>query len=46
VLNAGEMSIHHNDLLHGSRPNASDRPRLGFVVRFLKRGAPWSGPLV
>jgi ectoine hydroxylase-related dioxygenase (phytanoyl-CoA dioxygenase family) len=46
VLKAGEMSLHHNDLLHGSRPNASDRPRLGFVVRFLKRGVPWSGPLV
>lgn len=46
VLRAGEMSLHHNDLLHGSRPNGSDRPRLGFVVRFLRRGVPWSGPLV
>ena len=46
VLDAGEMSLHHNDLLHGSRPNGSDRPRLGFVVRFLKRGIPWNGPLV
>jgi hypothetical protein len=34
VLRAGEMSLHHNDLLHGSRPNDSDRPRAGFVVRF------------
>lgn len=46
VLRAGEMSLHHNDLLHGSRPNGSDRPRLGFVVRFLRRGVPWSGELV
>jgi len=37
VLRAGEMSIHHNDLLHGSRPNDSDRPRAGFVVRFIRR---------
>jgi glycosyltransferase involved in cell wall biosynthesis len=34
VLRAGEMSLHHNDLLHGSRPNDSGRPRAGFVVRF------------
>jgi ectoine hydroxylase-related dioxygenase (phytanoyl-CoA dioxygenase family) len=38
VLRAGEMSIHHNDLLHGSRANDSDRARAGFVVRFVRRG--------
>ena len=37
VLRAGEMSLHHNDLLHGSRPNESERARAGFVVRFLRR---------
>jgi hypothetical protein len=37
VLRAGEMSLHHNDLLHGSRPNLSGRPRAGFVVRFKVR---------
>ena len=46
ALRAGEMSLHHNDLLHGSQPNLSAKPRLGFVVRFLRRGVPWSGPLV
>jgi glycosyltransferase involved in cell wall biosynthesis len=34
VLRAGEMSLHHNDLLHGSRPNESEGARAGFVVRF------------
>lgn len=34
-LRAGEMSLHHAALIHGSRPNRSDTHRLGFVVRFV-----------
>jgi ectoine hydroxylase-related dioxygenase (phytanoyl-CoA dioxygenase family) len=47
VLRAGEMSLHHNDLLHASGPNASAGVRLGLVVRFMRLGLPWSeGPLI
>lgn len=47
VLRAGEMSLHHNDIIHGSRPNTTDQPRIGFIIRFMKRGLPWSEfPLV
>lgn len=35
VLRAGEMSIHQNSILHGSRPNGSDEKRIGFIVRFV-----------
>ena len=35
VLRAGEMSLHHTAIIHGSRPNCSDRMRLGFIVRFV-----------
>jgi hypothetical protein len=35
VLRAGEMSLHHAAIIHGSRPNRSDTQRLGFVVRFV-----------
>jgi len=34
-LRAGEMSLHHIQLLHGSRPNTSGRPRIGLAVRYL-----------
>ena len=27
VLKAGEMSLHHVNIIHGSKPNLSDRPR-------------------
>jgi ectoine hydroxylase-related dioxygenase (phytanoyl-CoA dioxygenase family) len=33
-LKAGEMSLHDDGLLHGSLPNASDRMRVGFTMRF------------
>jgi hypothetical protein len=29
------MSLHHSTLLHGSNPNTSDEPRIGFIVRFV-----------
>jgi non-haem Fe2+, alpha-ketoglutarate-dependent halogenase len=35
VLRAGEMSLHHHAIIHGSRPNRSDTKRLGFIVRFV-----------
>lgn len=35
VLRAGEMSLHHTALIHGSRPNRSDTKRLGFIARFV-----------
>jgi hypothetical protein len=33
-LRAGEMSLHHDLIVHGSRPNRGDGKRIGFVVRY------------
>jgi non-heme Fe2+,alpha-ketoglutarate-dependent halogenase len=33
-LAAGEMSLHHVRLIHGSDPNPSDDRRIGFAIRF------------
>ena len=35
VLQAGEVSIHHIRLLHGSKPNVSDTRRIGFAIRYI-----------
>lgn len=35
VLQPGEMSLHHVQLVHGSQPNQASWPRLGFVVRYI-----------
>jgi ectoine hydroxylase-related dioxygenase (phytanoyl-CoA dioxygenase family) len=35
VLQPGEMSLHHSTIVHGSNPNVSGEPRLGFIVRFV-----------
>lgn len=35
VLKPGEMSLHHTNIVHGSNPNTSDGPRIGFIVRFV-----------
>lgn len=35
ILKAGEMSIHHGLLIHGSRPNLSDRRRCGLTMRYV-----------
>jgi non-heme Fe2+,alpha-ketoglutarate-dependent halogenase len=35
ILQPGEMSLHHSTLIHGSNPNTSDEPRIGFIVRFV-----------
>ena len=34
-LKAGEMSFHHANIVHGSQPNTSTGPRIGFAVRFV-----------
>jgi len=34
-LQAGEMSLHHNNLIHGSKPNQSGLKRIGFIIRFV-----------
>ncbi len=35
VLAPGQMSLHHQTLVHGSRPNASGRRRNGFAIRYI-----------
>ncbi len=34
-LAPGEMSLHHVRIVHGSNPNPTDVPRIGFVVRYV-----------
>ena len=34
-LEPGEMSLHHVRIVHGSNPNPTDLPRIGFVVRYI-----------
>lgn len=34
-LKAGEMSLHHVRLIHGSDPNPSDDRRIGFAIRYI-----------
>ena len=35
TLQAGEMSLHHVRLIHGSEPNQSNHRRIGFAIRYL-----------
>jgi non-heme Fe2+,alpha-ketoglutarate-dependent halogenase len=35
VLQPGEMSLHHVNLIHGSRPNTSNQERIGFAVSYI-----------
>jgi len=35
VLRPGEMSLHHTNIVHSSKPNGSAGPRIGFIVRFV-----------
>ena len=35
VLKAGEMSFHHANALHSSKPNRSAEKRIGFAIRYL-----------
>jgi ectoine hydroxylase-related dioxygenase (phytanoyl-CoA dioxygenase family) len=34
VLRAGEMSLHHAGIIHGSDPNRSTAKRIGFIARY------------
>lgn len=34
-LEPGQMSLHHVQIVHGSSPNVSAVPRIGFVVRYI-----------
>jgi non-haem Fe2+, alpha-ketoglutarate-dependent halogenase len=35
TLKAGEMSLHHIGIAHGSKANTSDEPRIGIAVRYI-----------
>lgn len=35
VLRPGQMSLHQSTIVHGSNPNTSDEPRIGFIVRYV-----------
>lgn len=35
TLEPGEMSLHHVGIVHGSDPNTSDVPRIGFAIRYI-----------
>lgn len=35
VLRPGQLSLHESTIVHGSNPNTSDEPRIGFIVRFV-----------
>ena len=35
VLRPGQMSLHHVLIFHGSEPNRSDTPRIGFAIRYI-----------
>jgi len=38
-LKAGEFSIHHSMMIHGSGPNEVNERRMGYAVRYLKTSA-------
>lgn len=42
TLRAGEMSLHHNNIVHGSRVNRGGDKRIGFIVRFVTPRLPAS----
>ena len=44
VLRPGEASVHHTVTVHGSEPNRSGRPRIGFAVTYVVPEATLSGP--
>ena len=43
-LGAGEMSIHHARIVHGSGPNTSNGRRIGYSVRYLPTHVSRTGP--
>ena len=34
-LQSGEISIHHNSIIHGSKCNSSENKRIGFIIRYV-----------
>ena len=34
-LQAGSVSVHHPNIVHGSNPNTSDRRRCGLTIRYI-----------
>ena len=42
-LAAGEMSLHHVRMLHGSGPNATGETRVGLAIRYIATRVRWSG---
>jgi ectoine hydroxylase-related dioxygenase (phytanoyl-CoA dioxygenase family) len=56
ALRAGEISLHHGALIHGSNPNLSQRRRCGITIRYVpphvkqvainSQGRTWAGILV
>lgn len=43
-LKAGEMSIHHARIIHGSDPNKSSRRRIGYSIRYIPTHIARQGP--
>ena len=37
ILKPGQMSVHHCEVIHGSRPNKSDERRIGFALQSYAR---------
>jgi hypothetical protein len=49
ALAPGQASLHHVDLVHGSRANSSGRPRIGFAIRYVApdvKQAVWHHPVL
>lgn len=44
VLQPGEMSLHHIGIVHGSKVNTSDQPRIGIAVRYITPEVIQTGP--
>ena len=44
TLKAGEMSLHHARIVHGSGPNHSARRRIGYSVRYIPTSVKRVGP--
>ncbi len=43
TLNAGQISLHHGQVVHGSKPNCSSRRRCGMTIRFTTPEVRWVG---
>jgi len=44
VLRPGEMSLHHIGIVHGSKANTSNKPRIGLAVRYITPDVKQEGP--